>query len=221
MNGLEALQRYPSPRAGQDRVLLVMLPGVGIKAEDFATQGLVAVAHTARQAVDVIAVKPDQALYLDGAVAQVLEQAVLAPARADGYKRIWLLGISLGGMGALSCAAEYGDDIEGLILLAPFLGTQGTVAELREAGGFKGWQAQTSAATLPEQQVISWLQNRQASASGPLIWLGYATNDRFAAGHRLLAAAILPGQTVEVNGGHDWAAWRMAFQALMARNPLG
>lgn len=221
MSGLEALRHYPHPRAGQDRLLLIMLPGVGIEAEDFVTHGLVAAAHTARQAVDVITVKPDQALYLDGTVAQILEQTVLAPARTAGYRRLWLLGISLGGMGALSCAAEYGDTIEGLILLAPFLGTQGTVAELREAGGFTDWRAQKSAATQPEQQIISWLQSRLGGAPGPNLWLGHATNDRFSAGHRMLAEALPPGQTVEVEGGHDWAAWRTAFQALMARAPFG
>lgn len=221
MSSMVALRHFPNPRAGQNRVLLVMLPGVGIEVEDFATQGLVALAHTARPGVDVSAAKPDQALYLDGGVAQVLEEAVLAPARAAGYTRLWLLGISLGGMGALSYAAEYGQSIEGLILLAPFLGTQGTVATLREAGGFTGWRAQASAATLPEQRIISWLQNRLGGAPGPQIWLGHACNDRFAMGHRLVAEALPPGQTVEVEGGHDWAAWRTCFQALLARNPFG
>ncbi len=77
-----------------------MLPGAGIEAQDFAAQGLVAAAQAGGQIVDVIAAKPDQALYLEGAVAPVLESAVIAPARAAGYTRLWLLGISLGGMGS-------------------------------------------------------------------------------------------------------------------------
>ncbi|MBU6448412.1 MAG: alpha/beta fold hydrolase [Rhodospirillales bacterium] len=221
MNGIEALKHYPDPSPAKDRLLLAMLPGMGIKIEDFATQGLVKLAHAARQAVDVITVKPDQTLYLDGGVAQVLEQTILTPAREAGYRRVWLLGISLGGMGALSCAAKYGDNIEGLILLAPFFGTQGTVAELREAGGFAAWRPEASAATPPEREIISWLQTRLAGAPGPGLWLGHATRDRFATGHRLLAETLPPSKTVEVDGGHDWAAWRMAFQALMARAPFG
>ncbi|MBU6418848.1 MAG: hypothetical protein KGQ79_03875, partial [Proteobacteria bacterium] len=71
MSKLEALLRYPDSRQGQDRNLLVMLPGVGIEAEEFAAQGLVAAAQAGQQIVDVIAAKPNQALYLDGAVAPV------------------------------------------------------------------------------------------------------------------------------------------------------
>jgi pimeloyl-ACP methyl ester carboxylesterase len=221
MSGLNALLHHRDPRPGKDRLLLVMLPGAGIAAEEFAAQGLVAAAQAGGRIVDVIAAEPDQGLYLEGAVAPVLEQSVIAPARAAGYRRLWLLGISLGGMGALSCAAACPEEIEGLILLAPFIGTHGTIAELTRDGGFMDWRPETSAATPPERRILSWLQERLGGASGPQIWLGHATNDRFAAGHRLLAAALPETQTVLVEGGHDWAAWRAIFQALMARVPLG
>ncbi len=221
MSGLDTLLRHPDPRQGKDRLLLVMLPGAGIAAEDFAAQGLVAAAQAGGQIVDVIAAKPDQELYLEGMVAPVLEQSILAPARAAGYSRPWLLGISLGGMGALSCAAARPGEIGGLILLAPFIGTHGTMAELASNGGFAGWRPEASSATPPERQILSWLQTRLGGAPGPQIWLGYASEDRFAAGHRLLAAALPEARTVQVEGGHDWAAWRAAFQALLARTPFG
>jgi len=221
MSGLNALLRHPDPRPGKDRRLLVMLPGAGIEAQDFAAQGLVAAAQAGGQIVDVIAAKPDQALYLEGAIAPVLQERILTPARAAGYARLWLLGISLGGMGALSCAAARPADIEGLILLAPFLGTHGTMAEITRAGEFAGWRPETSAATPPERAIISWLQTRLGGAPGPQIWLGHATRDRFSAGHRLLAAALPPARTVLVEGGHDWPAWHAAFQALLARAPFG
>jgi hypothetical protein len=221
MSGLAALLRHPDPRPAEDRLLLVMLPGAGIAAEDFVAQGLVAMVQVVSPVVDVIAAKPDQILYLNGTVAPVLEEAVLAPARAEGYRRIWLLGISLGGMGALSCAAAQGRLVEGLILLAPFIGTHGTMAELTRAGGFTGWRAEESAATPPERKILTWLQARLAGAPGPALWLGHASQDRFAAGHRLLAAALPEQCAVLVEGKHDWEAWRAAFQAIMARNPFG
>ncbi|WP_298224736.1 hypothetical protein [Acidocella sp.] len=220
MSKLKKLLSYPDPRGDTAEMLLVMLPGVGIEAEDFAAQGLVVAAQAGQRTVEVVAVKPDQALYLDGAVAPVLEQAVLAPSRARGHIRIWLLGISLGGMGALSCAAAQLEGIEGVILLAPFIGTHGTVAELKQAGGFARWQAEKSAATPPERHILSWLRDRLGGAPGPQLWLGHATKDRFAAGHLLLAEALPPNQTVAVEGGHDWDAWRTAFQMLMARGPF-
>lgn len=166
MSELTALMHYPDSRAGADRLLLVMLPGAGIAAEDFALHGLVAAAQTGGPIVDVIAAKPDQVLYLDGTVAQALEQSVLVPAYAAGYQRIWLLGISLGGMGALSCTVARPNEIEGLILLAPFIGTHGTMAELARAGGFAGWRPEASAATPPEREILTWLQHRLAVRPG-------------------------------------------------------
>lgn len=221
MNGLTPLLRHPDPRPAKDRLLLVMLPGAGIAAEDFTTHGLVAMSQAGGTVVDVIAAKPDQVLYLDGTVAPMLRQTILAPAREAGYRRIWLLGLSLGGMGALSCAAAGLGGIEGLILLAPFIGTHGTMAELTRAGGFASWQPEASAATPPEREIISWLQSRLAGAPGPDLWLGHAREDRFAAGHRLLAAALPENRSVLVEGRHDWAAWRAAFQGIMARDPFG
>ena len=221
MSGLTTLLRSPDPRPAGERLLLVMLPGAGIALEDFATHGLVAMAQASTPVVDVMAAKPDQLLYLDGTVAPMLHQTILAPAREAGYSRIWLLGISLGGMGALSCAAASLGEIEGLILIAPFIGTHGTIAELTRACGFAAWRAQASTATLPEQRIISWLQARLAGAPGPELWLGHARQDRFATGHRLLAAALPEHSSVLVEGQHDWAAWRAAFHGIMARNPFG
>lgn len=220
MSGLSALRHHPDPRDGGERLLLVMLPGVGIAAEDFAARGLVAGAQAGGTIVDVIAAKPEQSLYLDGTVAPALAEAVLAPARRDGYRRIWLLGISLGGMGALSCATQ-DDGVEGLILLAPFIGTHGTMAELARAGGFARWRAEASTATLPERRILTWLQARLAGAAGPALWLGHASRDRFAVGHRLLAAALPDERAVQVDGVHDWEAWGAAFRAIMARDPFG
>ena len=221
MSDLAAQLHYPDPRPGEGRLLLVMLPGVGMTAEDFAVWGLVNEVRHGGTIVDMIAVQPDQTLYLDGSVAQMLEKAMLAPARAAGYQRIWLLGISLGGMGALAYAAAHDGGVEGLILLAPFIGTHATVTELTRAGGFADWESATSAATMPEQKILIWLKTYLAGGSVPALWLGYASQDRFAAGHSLLAGALPQVRAVQVEGGHDWTAWRAAFHGIIARKPFG
>lgn len=222
MSDLAARLHYPDPRPGEDRLLLVMLPGAGMMAEDFAARGFVNEVQHGGAIVDMIAAQPDQTLYLDGTVAQVLETAVLAPARAVGYRRIWLLGISLGGMGALACAATHDGSVQGLILLAPFIGTHATVRELSRAGGFAGWQPATSAATMAERKILIWMKSYLAGGSVvPALWLGYASQDRFAAGHTLLAGALQQDRAVQVEGGHDWTAWRAAFHGIIARKPFG
>lgn len=224
MRGAYALsesRHYPSALPEAERILLVMLPGAGIVAEDFAKQGLVAAARQSEPALDILALQPEIDLYLDGNLAPVLHESVIAPACAAGIRRIWLLGLSLGGMGALLYASEHPDLVEGLVLLAPFLGTHGTMAELRHAGSFGAWRAEGSAATGPERQLLTWLQGHlRDPAKTPRLFLGHAARDRFAAGHRLLAAELPAHRVVMVEGGHDWAAWTQAWHRLLARQPF-
>jgi pimeloyl-ACP methyl ester carboxylesterase len=214
--------RYASALPPEARVLLVMLPGVGIEAADFAAHGLVTMARQGMPALDVIALRPELDLYLDGGIGQILHDTVIAPALASGIRRIWLLGLSLGGMGALLYASAYPEVVEGLVLLAPFIGTQGTVAELTAAGSLDGWTADGSAVTAPERRLLVWLQGHlRQGAQTPRLFLGYGGRDRFAAGHRLLAARLPPSQVVMVDGGHDWAAWTEAWRAILDRRPFG
>ncbi len=193
-----------------------MLPGAGIAAEDFAAQGMVAVAQDGATAVDVVVLQPPVDLYLEGRVAPVLHEALAGQAG-----RTWLLGISLGGMGALLYASAYPDAVEGLVLLAPFLGTHGTIAAVAAAGGLRAGSAAASAATEPERQVLGWLQRHlRTAAPSPRLFLGHGRTDRFAAGHRLLAAELPPERVALVEGGHDWPAWAEAWGAIMRRRPF-
>jgi len=66
-----------------------------------------------------------------------LEQDIVAPARAAGAKKIWIVGISMGGLGGLLMAREH-PDLQGVVALAPFLGDTepGLVAK---AGGLAAW----------------------------------------------------------------------------------
>jgi pimeloyl-ACP methyl ester carboxylesterase len=213
---------YRAASAAGERVLLLLLPGAGTKAVDFATEGLVADAQAGGIAVDVMAVQPGMGLYLDGGIAAALHEEIVLPAIAKGYRRIWLAGISLGGMGALLYAAAHETAIEGLILLAPFLGTKGTIAALREAGGIDAALPPTSIATETEHIMLAWLRDYAASGkAAPAVYLGYGEADRFAAGHRMLADALPPGRVAAHPGGHDWACWRALWRQVLALHPFG
>ncbi len=213
--------RHPAATGRQGNVLLVMLPGVGIEAQDFADHGMVAAVHELGLAVDIVAACPDLDLYLEGDIATALHRAVIEPALAQGYARLWLLGISLGGMGALLYASRYAAHVEGLVLLAPFLGTQGTVAEIAEAGGLSGWSPAGSSATVPEQRMLAWLQTfLEHRPARPALYLGYGRADRFARGHRLLTEQLPHHAIVSEDGGHDWATWLALWRQVLDRAPF-
>jgi pimeloyl-ACP methyl ester carboxylesterase len=212
---------HKAPSDASERILLVMLPGVGIAAADFASERMVVAVHARVPDVDIIATRPDLDLYLDGAIAAALHDEIIAPAQAQGYARIWLLGISLGGMGALLYAAQFPGVVEGVVLLAPFLGTQGTVAELVRARHLAAWSAAGSAATALELLVLTWLQQYTAHRPPrPALYLGFGRTDRFADGHRLLADSLAPDQVFEQPGGHDWDTWRGLWSQILDTAPF-
>ena len=54
---------------------------------------------------------------------------MIAPARARGYAGVWLAGASMGGMGTLLYERSRPGELDGLVLLAPYLGDRGLLEE--------------------------------------------------------------------------------------------
>jgi pimeloyl-ACP methyl ester carboxylesterase len=211
---------YPSPH-GDAEMLIIMLPGAGIEGTDFAEHGMTAAVHDLGLRVDIIIAHPDMGLYLEDGVTEVLRREVIEPALALGHRRIWLLGISLGGMGVLLYASAHQQHIEGIVLIAPFIGTRGTAAEITRAGGLTAWSPASSAATAPEQRLLLWLQTHLATPEQPpAIYLGYALQDRFAAAHKLLAQHLPPSRVATAPGGHDWPSWTALWRQLLSLAPF-
>lgn len=213
--------RHDAPGNALERTLLVMLPGAGMTPGQFAEHGMVAAAHEESNAVDVIAANPPLALYLDGTIAAALHRSIVEPALARGYSRLWLLGISLGGLGALLYASGHAQEVEGLVLLAPFLGTEGTIAEIAGAGGLAAWSASGSASTPIERQALIWLKDFLARRpERPALYLGYGRDDRFARAHRMVAAGLPKGSVVSADGNHDWETWLALWRQVLKAHPF-
>ena len=118
----------PAPRSGAKRILLIMLPGAKARPQDLLQHGFVRELRARNLPVDVVAVEAHLGHYLDRSLNGHLTNDIIAPARARNYRRIWLMGISLGGMGALIYAREHPAEIDGVVLLAPFLATRGVIS---------------------------------------------------------------------------------------------
>jgi pimeloyl-ACP methyl ester carboxylesterase len=198
-----------------------MLPGIGIEPADFVDHGFVEIAQEHGAPVDAVAAGPDLDLYFDKSIVADIHRLIVAPALAAGHVRVWFLGISLGGMGALLYAHAYPAIVEGVILLAPFLGTPGTVAEIIRAGGLPSWEPGEIPPNDGERELLRWLKEHTAAPPRqPALHLGYARDDRFVQGHAMLAAQ-LPAQHVHiVDGGHDWDAWTRLWQQIRRADPF-
>lgn len=212
---------HSAPSGEPGRVLLVMLPGMGMEADEFAAHGFVSAVHDRRLPIDIIAARPELDLYLEGKIAKALHDAVIAPGMARGYRRLWLLGISVGGMGALLYTAARLASVDGLVLLAPFLGTPGTLAEVSAAGGITAWSPQNSRATVIERKMLLWTQDFLTNLPDrPALYLGYGRRDRFALGHGLLAQHLPPQRVVVGEGGRDWETWTSLWPQILEQHPF-
>jgi pimeloyl-ACP methyl ester carboxylesterase len=205
--------------ASRGRCLLVMLPGAEMHARDFRSFGFIDAARHAGYTGDITVADTSVDDYLDEATVELLHEEIVNPAREQGVSTIWLVGISLGGMGALLYAQAHRPLIDGIVLLAPFIGTRGLVAEAVAAGGLRSWR--TPDESTGERKVMAWLGRYDGNERDwPRLWLAYGTEDRFVAGHRLLADLLPPDRVLTSAGGHDWPTWTGLWQEILRAAPF-
>jgi pimeloyl-ACP methyl ester carboxylesterase len=184
--------------------LLVMLPGVAMRPEELFEAGFADAIERRGLALDLLAVDLS-GLGLDAVdTCDALQHQVLTPARERGA-RVWLGGISLGGMVAMAHLAARPGVADGLCLLAPYPGSRPSVNVIERAGGIDRWQPSAQDLQDPELRVWQWL--RQPPAGLP-VFVGHGTEDRFAARIAQLAERFPAASRHTVPGGHDWSAWR-------------
>ena len=85
-------------------MLVVMLPGAYSVPRDFIDQGFVSRLHAQGFAVDVALADAHLGYAENGTLLERLRDDVIVPAQREGYRRIWLVGISLGGFASLGFA---------------------------------------------------------------------------------------------------------------------
>jgi pimeloyl-ACP methyl ester carboxylesterase len=188
---------------------MVWLPGAYHAAHDFVAAGFAQAVRARRAALDLIFIDLELAHVGDRSALQRLRSDIVLPARAAGVS-VWLGGISLGGLFALDYAASHPEELGGLCLLAPYLGNRILTGEIARAPGLAAWQPGDLAETDEERRIWRYIKTRQPG-SRPL-YLGFGREDRFAATHELLAAALPAGCVDVIAGGHEWPTWSRLWE---------
>jgi len=202
-------------------VLLLMLPGAKNTPQQLVENGFISALRERTQGVDVLALDAAADLYLNRAEIERQLHDTLDAARAHGYGRIWLLGISLGGTGAMICATQRSSEIEGIFLLAPFLGTRGMIAEVVAAGGLNLWHAGEIGNRDHERALLTQIRHNLLVANNPpVIFLGFGTEDRYCGASRVLAELLPPERVVVSSGGHDWETWKRLWVIILDKQPF-
>jgi pimeloyl-ACP methyl ester carboxylesterase len=199
-----------------ERILLVMLPGAKNTPQQLVEHGFVSALREREQPVDVLALDAHADSYLNRTEIERQLHATLDAARAYGYRRIWLLGISLGGTGAMICATQRPSEIEAVFLLAPFLGTRGIIAEVIASGGLHHWRAGTIGNRDHERKLLAHIRHNALSAKNlPVIYLGFGSEDRYCGASKVLAELLPPDRVFITPGGHDWETWKSLWRTIL------
>lgn len=200
-----------------------MLPGSYSLPEEFQSEGFVKIARAHHLAADLRLVDAHVRYYQNRTVIDRLAEDVIRPARAQGYRQIWLVGISIGAVGAMLYADAHPDDVDGVVIIAPYLGTRLTANEIQRAGGLARWPAPEVKADDIDTILWRWLQTQTTPDSTVKklpIFLGYGDDDRFRYNDEVLRAALPVERVFTAPGGHDWPAWRAVWERIASVLPI-
>jgi pimeloyl-ACP methyl ester carboxylesterase len=210
-----------APDVEGERILLLMLPGAKNTPQELVENGFIRELRERQLPVDVLALDVHVDLYLEREDIERVLHHTLDETRVQGYRRIWLFGISLGGSGAMICATQRMAEIEGIFLLAPFLGTRGIIAEVAAAGGLGHWRAGDIGSRDHERLLLEQIRNTTRDADGfPPIYLGYGSDDRYRGASIMLAERLPQPRVSVVPGGHDWNTWILLWRRLLGKQPF-
>lgn len=203
----------PATAAKAER-LVIVLPG---RADDLArlrNSGVADSIHEVWPDADVVFAELTLDFYREGDAPKRLRTEVVEPLRARGYREVWMAGASMGGMGTLMYDAQFPGELDGMILLAPYLGDFDLLLEIDKAGGVRRWNGGAPQGFTAESWQRDVWRYIKALADDPersrRIWLAYGDEDRLRKAMPLFVPALHAQQVFVRDGGHTWRVWTPA-----------
>ncbi|MDO9151483.1 MAG: alpha/beta hydrolase-fold protein [Methylotenera sp.] len=193
--------------------LIILLPGANHLPEDFIAQGFISAVRQRQLNIDLV--MPELAFdqIADQTVLLKIHDTVMQPYVAMGYTNIWIAGISIGAYVAIAYVHRHPEQVNGLLLLAPYPGNRITTSEIALAGGIKAWAPDAIADDDTERGNWYWLKSHANTThtNTTEVHLGYGEDDRFARDIAMMAQ-ILPDEYVDkIPGDHVWPVWQQLW----------
>lgn len=214
---------YGSMAADHNKNLLILLRGIGGSHHDFEELGVVTEIRRLKLPFDIVVPNAHFGYYKNRTLVDRLYQDIIEPAQRQGYQNIWLAGFSMGGMGSLLYIRERPQDVNGILLISPFLGWDGMIHEIQKAGGISKWQTGTIVDEDWERILWGWIKKYSETPDlYPPLYLGFGRQDWVVdEGPPLLATILEKERVLTVDGRHDnETLMRIFYRQLEALAPL-
>lgn len=218
VRGPLATVAHPLVEGERSRRLMIMLPGIGDDAGDYARYGLVETARRFGLEADLLAVDAHYAYYARDEIVQRLYDEIIVPAR-EHYTEVWLVGVSLGGLGAIMTAQEHPEAIDGLVLLAPYLGPSHMSRTIVAEGGMRAWEPPPPPAAYEwDVSLWTWLKRYEAPDRDlPPLYIAYGRQDNLAVANALVAEILPRDHVIVTDGAHYWDTWAGLWAQMVER----
>ncbi|MBL8954039.1 MAG: alpha/beta fold hydrolase [Myxococcaceae bacterium] len=208
------------------RCLVVLMPGAGSDMNDFEKEGFVAKVKASGLSLDVVAANAVFGYYIRGAMLPRVHEDIMVPLQtAKKYEKRWIMGMSMGGFGSLFYTMNHPEDVDGAFAMAPFLGDEKLIREIKDAGGLDKWQApeaQPVDGDNYQRQLWRWLQEvtNDPTKTPAELWVGWGKEDSLAPADQLLGDRLPPERVLLTDGAHEWGPWNTLVERFLKEGPL-
>lgn len=188
--------------------LVLLLPGFGDSPKHFIKHETVEQIMECRPDVNIIGVDSHFGYYKTDTIIERLHDDIIGPAKAAGIKQIWLMGISMGGIGSLIYRQAHPDDLTAIILMAPYVGSWGDLTLYQN-------QPEQARKSVSPKIISLWDGLMATATDDPAITLASGADDSSSKQHNWLAGLIGSNHVITAPGGHQWEVWKSLWpQAL-------
>lgn len=202
------------------KILVVLIRGFGGQIDYFDKHGWISASKDQPRHVDYVAPNAHLGYYANESFIERLRQDIIKPARQEGYKEIWLVGISLGGMGSILYSYAYPEEIKRIYFFAPYLGDGEVQNEIRAAGGIDKWTVADDNTGKWQYQIWQRLKTIVEDPQKKVkLYIGYGDQDKLD-GHDLLAGYLAEDHVIKIPGGHKDVIFSRLWTIMLERGLL-
>lgn len=201
---------------GKNDSLIILLPGVYDTAETFKDEQFFTIARKAGIKADMVAANIHLWHLVQEMMIERIEKDIFRQIKNKGYKNIWFVGISLGGLNSLLFYQKYTREVCGVVVVSPYIADKGLIKELKQAGGIKNWQPDVieNKKTIEKRLLLLWVWLQQQDIKNNLnqVFLGYGKQDRYIESIKLFENILDKKNVIKVEGEHDWDTGQKIWQ---------